>query len=100
MDDFLGEMRQAYPSHRILSPSHPIPPVGNQSTSYGLKTLLPSSKELQVFVCHPVVEEERDDIAGASVDVDDVEDSDDVLRKGKYVVHGFADDKHKQHPNQ
>ena len=97
MDDFFVEMRQAYPSHRILLPSHPIPPVGNQSTSYGLKTLLPSSKELQVFVCHPVVEEERDDIAGASVDVDDVEDSDDVLRKGKYVVHGFADDKHKQH---
>jgi hypothetical protein len=93
MDEFYAEMRSAYPNHRILSASHPIPPVGHHlSSSQGLKTLLPSAKELQVFVCHPVVVENRDDIAGASVDVDDIEDSDDILRKGLYVVHGFAED--------
>ena len=102
MDDFIAELRESYPHHRILAPSHPIScgvetekyggGGSSSSSSGGLTTLLPSSKELQVFVCHPVVSIDRDDIAGASVDVDDVEDSDDVLLSGEYIVYGFTEE--------
>ncbi len=75
-EDFIAELRESYPAHRILTPSHPVPrpplrqPAGPRSRpSAGsveetsqpvnhyykatLSTLLPEAKEMQVFVCHP-----------------------------------------------
>lgn len=76
-EDFIAELRESYPTHRILTPSHPVPrPSLRQATgarrraaaagSAGetaqpvnhyykatLSTLLPEAKEMQVFVCHP-----------------------------------------------
>lgn len=79
-DDFIAELRESYPTYRVLAPSHPVPRSSNKSDDgmsvhrnfrsgsetnrkrsqpinhyykATLSTLLPKAKEMQVFVCHP-----------------------------------------------